>query len=245
MARRKRIWIIVVIFIIIFGVGLLLPSFNQESIYPNDLKLTREQFPLIYDFELNPGFNQITLNEGVNLDNVYKIEIISRGCWNDQGQNTNSETINFNEKKIDYSFISCEFLFYSDQGDESEYQHYETREKNVAEILTTRNLNINVNTNPDLQVIQRTLKIWEMTDCTRSSQCGEIRVNDKILQPFCDLNYHKCSLDAIPISNPGTTPTNITEGKDEGNTLVYILIWLAIALVIASLVYYFIFRRKK
>src|SRR3990167_11161439 len=106
MAEKK--WLVPLImigliFVVLFNSEKL--DINKSSSFaslPNDLKLTREQFPLFYEFRLNDGNNLIQLNEGIDLDNLLKIEILARGCWNDQGQNTQNENINFNGKSYSY-----------------------------------------------------------------------------------------------------------------------------------------------
>ena len=234
-----------------------MPSLTtQQSVYPNDLKLTREQFPLIYDFNLNEGSNPITLNEGVNLDNVYKVEYYTKGCstktvstgsYRQTEQISSSETFIFNGKDYGISYPTCDSYFYGDeQFEENKYQHYQEKTILISTTLDTRDLKINIVSN-SIDNIQRTLKIWELTDCSRDSQCPLIRVGNEEQQAFCDVNYHQCSLESKQITQPFTQPLKITEGeiKSTFTTIQWIIISLIASAVIVFIIYLIFFRKKK
>jgi len=239
MGKNNIIWWILGILALILIVSNINTQTTSLSALPNDLKLTREQFPLIYDFSLTTGTSTIRLNDGVNLNNVYLVKYRVRGCWNDYGQNTNSESLILNEFRTDYSFTSCEFLTYSDGGDGSEYIHYQEKEFTLTTFLDTHDLSIFISTTSDMSVIERTLSVYEYVDCRVSSQCPLILVNDEELQPFCDVNAHQCSLEIIPITNTGTPPTQIISPEPENDYTIYYIIAFVVLLLLI-----YLWRRK-
>ena len=256
MAKRKRWIAVLVIYVIVFLMFLVVPSLTSQSVYPDDLKLTREQFPLIYDFNLQEGSNPIILNEGIDLDKVYKVEYYTKGCSaktvpkgsvGQTEQVSSFEIFDLNGVGQTISYPTCESLFYGDeQFEENKYQHYQDKTILISTTLNTRNLNINI-VSDNINNIERTLKIWEYVSCTRSSQCPLILVGKEKLQPECNQDFHLCSLEELPIPNQGTKPISITEGeiKQLFTTPQYIILSLIGSGVIVFLIWLVFLRKKK
>ena len=192
--KKKVVWII--------GIVLAIFLFSQYSTeifasYPQEYQTERQKFGLIRDFELKEGSTTVVLPDGVDLDEVYKIVIEAKGCYNDMSLPNQSSTeqpyITVNGKENKLSFQNCEFLFYSDQGGEPEYQHYETKSVTITGI-SSRKVDTYLFVG-DNEVISSKLMVWEWVDCTRSSHCPKIILNGEETQSFCDVKFHKCTVD--------------------------------------------------
>ncbi len=194
------------LFILLFAKG----EFKTLAIYEDDYDVERESFLYYYEFPLETS-GLISLSEGVDLNKIIKLTFSITGC------SSNSDIYLNNKKVGSISTSGCENLYYSDQGDEMEYQHYSTSSLELfvktPESLTgyelTNNLMYNfVDTFEELSftkhgvpyfviepIITRHLKISEEVDCTRNSHCPSgIMFQGELRDATCNQIYHKCAI---------------------------------------------------
>ena len=197
---------IIGIALIIFAKG----EFIFTVSFPDDYIVERLGYDLPRSFDLQES-GIIELPDGTDIVKVYKIIFSIKGCG------TKSEIILDGKSVGSISTSDCESLFYSDQGNEEDYQHYSTGELQVftkvpgalsgfelksrrisyAFLDTSKDTSFSTGGKPQIvskPIIKREATAIETVDCTRNSQCpGKIIGQGQLFESACNQIVHKCS----------------------------------------------------
>jgi len=239
--KSKKKWVWIILPILIFGIlsiGIVsLTSLGmlktQQTALPDNLQLTRTKFPNIETISTQTTGEGI-IPDSVNLQNIYQIELILSGC----GQE--GDLIVNNIKRRSYAFHSCEGLYYEEGG--IEFQHYETRKLTFdVDGLPANKLTFEISEKLEGGIItDSTLNVWELVDCTRSSQCPIISINGERVQSFCDFK-HTCTINT---DDPRIEESAQTTDERETIPITPALFWIStgITIIIISVGLYFFVR---
>src|SRR3990167_10900612 len=198
--NKLTIFLIMFLVLLVFSQGFLL---TQNIIFPTGVQ-RQEFFPnidLVSKDELSGWFE---IDKNVDLKKIYKIEFSQSAC-------STSTIILLNDKEIGkMNYGDCESL-YDDDTKVIDYQNKKftydisdlrdnliTNYKNKFEFRNERTqvseFVVKGNKVISEEAFNQEIKIIEKAQCTSSSQCILITINDEEKQPYCSLK-HKCSLD--------------------------------------------------
>ena len=239
--KRFNIYTFLIIFLlisIVLGFIFLIPNV-QETALPDDLKLSRERFPNIETVALDFMDGTALIPNTVSLDEIYKIEVVLSGC------DYTGDIIFDGIKRAEYSLQKCSNLFFEENGEA--FQHFDQKSIFIeVDGLSTKELSYQISNKLEtfgiIDLIA--INIWEMVDCTRSSQCSQVVVDNKKIQSFCSVN-HLCTINS---DDPRVEESkqNLDE-REEKSFKINIPGWIypAFGLLLGVIIIFFMIRGRK